>query len=907
MTKRAVDHDAIVIGAGFSGLRSIWGLRQLGLTVKCFDAALDVGGTWYWNRYPGARSDCESHTYVFNFAPELLDDWDFSERYPSQDELQRYFSRVADRYDLRRHIEFGTRVTAAHYDDSEGTWTITTSDGMSSTCRYFVVGTGITSIPKEPDFPGIDTFEGECYVPARWPTQKVNFEGKRVGIVGTGSTGIQLIPKVAHAASELTVFQRSPNYVAPGRNHPVDELRKAEIKRDFGATWELARKNPNGHAVTPSGKTIRGISDAEELREGFEYGWELGVYNFQIETYDDIFMDPEANLKTTDFIRSKIRSVVKDPAKARILCPTHPYGAKRPPCGHQYYETFNRPNVNLVDISQDEIQVYDRGIRTSSGAEYELDMIIPALGFDAITGAIEAIDIVGREKKPLKDHWSDRVRTYAGILVSGFPNLFIVCGPHTPIGNAAITVESSVDWITKTIGHMRANGLATADVSKQAETAWSDEHDGLWNSLMLAEPAKENRYWAVGANIPGKPHRILVYFGGHPAWNDLIQKEAGAGWPSVEFTRLAASGGGDSAGCETVGRTISVGGWSVTAEKLESVVVPLQSGDVGLSLQEKFRLSSRASARYIERAVNDIRKRGLAVPNDHKSHWWRVCQDFVNSEPGRALIQDSPDTQDGLDQLTSRIGLEGEAIKRIGSDLVGLLTGEIDPISHVLKDDLLFRLYLSDDGIRPNTYAAEFTRLLASRDRGQRILEVGAGTGGTTKRILAACSPNGDRFCSEYTYTDVSPGFFKAGGTTLKEWENLLTFKTLDIEKDPAKQGFAENSYDLVIAAHVIHATPSLTDTLGNVRRLLKPGGVLALVELTRLTPYFNMVFGMFPGWWSGVEEGRVESPLQSAAQWSRHLKAAGFSGVDLVAYDVPGPERHCALILSTAVDTSSQ
>jgi acyl transferase domain-containing protein/NADPH:quinone reductase-like Zn-dependent oxidoreductase/SAM-dependent methyltransferase len=341
---------------------------------------------------------------------------------------------------------------------------------------------------------------------------------------------------------------------------------------------------------------------------------------------------------------------------------------------------------------------------------------------------------------------------------------------------------------------------------------------------------------------------------------------------------------------------------SVTAEILESAVIPLQSDEAGISQEEKVDLGSVACARYIDWAVREMHDRALAVKDDHRVNWWRLLVGFFNSETGQALVQRSPKTKDELDKLTSRLGVEGEAIARIGPELVPLLTGETDPLAHFLKDDLLFRVYHSDEGARPNRYMADYTKILTFQRRDLRILEIGAGTGGTTFQVLKACSPYGEDFCLEYMYTDISSGFFEAVRTTrLKDWAHLLTFQTLDLEKDAVVQGFEEHSYDLVIAANVVHATRSLAKSLGTIRKLLKTGGVLGLVELTRTTPYINMTFGSIPGWWAGLDEGRMDSPLQSAAQWNDHLQKTGFSGVDLAAYDLIEPERHCALLLSTA------
>ncbi|RFU79325.1 polyketide synthase [Trichoderma arundinaceum] len=345
---------------------------------------------------------------------------------------------------------------------------------------------------------------------------------------------------------------------------------------------------------------------------------------------------------------------------------------------------------------------------------------------------------------------------------------------------------------------------------------------------------------------------------------------------------------------------------SITAEILESAVVPLQSDEAGISQAEKVNLTSIACARYIDWAVREMHDRGLVVKDDHRINWWKLLEKFARSDIGKSLIQQSPETKEELDQLTSKLGVEGEAVARIGPELIPLLTGQTDPLTHFLKDDLLFRVYHSDEGARPNQYMADYMKMLTFQRRDLRILEIGAGTGGTTFKILQSCSPTGDNFCSEYMYTDISSGFFEAVRTTrLKDWAHLLAFQTLDLERDAVEQGFKEHSYDLVVAANVVHATRSLTKSLQTIHKLLKPGGILGLVELTRTTPYINMTFGSIPGWWAGVEEGRTESPLQSAEQWNSHLQNVGFSGIDLAAYDLPEPERHCALLLSTALDAN--
>ncbi|KAK1991381.1 steroid monooxygenase [Colletotrichum falcatum] len=896
---KAVDYDAVIVGAGFSGIRALWEVRQLGLTAVCYEAGLDVGGAWYWNRYPGARTDGEAWIYIMNFASELRDEWDYHERYPSQEEVQRYISRIVDRFDLRKDIAFGIRVMAAHYSDDDNTWTLTTADGQFTTCRYFIAATGTLSVAQDPPFPGLNSFNGEWYQTSNWPSHRVDFKNKRIAVIGTGSTGVQVISSLAPIAKNLTVFQRTPNYVLPGRNYSIDEYRAHEIKQNLDATWEIACNNMSGQPIKSSGRILKDIADDDKIRQIFDYGWERGCFQLQLETFDDIITSPESNKIFTEYIRSKIRAIVQDPNIADILCPTYPFGAKRPPCGHFYYEAFNRPNVHLIDVSQEEIDIYERGIRTSSGVEHEFDMIIFAIGFDAATGALGRIDIKGSKSRSLKDCWAPVVKTFAGALVPGFPNMFMVYGPQTPIGNMPVMVEMSVNWIGKIIRHMEENSLAAVNVSEEAADAWSQHNDDLFNSTWFPEPAKAARSWAIGANIPGKPHNVLYYFGGVPSWNGWLEKEASNKWPSMEFTSIADT---KSKGEHTPGHNTSSNGTSATIERLESMAVPLQSDEAGMSQAEKVNLCHSACARYMDWAVKEMQDLGLAPKPDHRVHWWKVLQKFVQSEEGQRLIQQSPSTVEELDEVMSKLGVEGEAIARIGPELVRLLTGKTLPLSHLMKDNLLYRLYLSDQGARSSRYVGEYVKMLASRKKNLRILEIGAGTGGTTFQVLQVCSPNGAPFCSNYTFTDISPGFFKTCLTTLGKWKDMLTFQTLNIESNPAKQRLEENSYDLVIAAHVIHTTKSLRTCLSNVHKLLRPGGVFALVELTKLTPYYNLIFGSLPGWWAGVDEGRTESPLQSPDQWNEHLQNAGFSGLDLVAYDLPEPERHSALMVSTAL-----
>ncbi|KAK5453300.1 hypothetical protein LTS15_006485 [Exophiala xenobiotica] len=542
---KKADYDAIVVGAGFGGIRSLWELRRLGLTAKCFEAGSDVGGTWYWNRYPGARTDSEAWVYSMNFAEELKEEWNYHERYPSQPEVQSYLGHVADRFDLRKQIEFNTRIKSAHYSDVYNLWTITTVGGLSATCRYFLAATGPLSAVKDPPFPGLKSYTGEWYQASRWPKKQVDFQNKRIAIVGTGATGVQIIPKLAPVAKQLTVFQRTPNYVLPGRNYVIDEHQASAIKQNYDETWQRASRHPFGLAMTATGKTAKEMDDAEKLRRTLDAGWESGGFHFQFETLDDLFTDPASNEMASEYLRQKIRAIVQDPETAEMLCPKYPFLSKRPPCGHFYYETFNRANVKLVDIKRDDIDLYEKGIRTSSGAEYEFDMIIFALGFDAATGALSEMDISGSQGKSLKDQWAKRLETFAGVLVSGFPNMFLICGPHVPFGNMPVVLDIQLNWIGKTLGYMEQKELARVDVSEKAMDEWSVHLVEAFKATLFAESAKEAGAWFVGANIPGKPSNVLFYFGGVPTWAAWLNNESDANWASMEFSSSTVPEGVD--------------------------------------------------------------------------------------------------------------------------------------------------------------------------------------------------------------------------------------------------------------------------------------------------------------------------------------------------------------------------
>jgi cyclohexanone monooxygenase len=533
--------DVLVIGAGLSGLYILYCLRQRGLTARCYEAGTGVGGTWYWNRYPGARVDVESMQYCYHFSDELAQEWKWTEKFAAQPELLRYINYVADRFDLQRDIKFDTRVTSAHFDDGANLWTLQTDRGDVASAPYCIMATGSLSKPYRPPFPGLEDFRGNWYHTATWPQEEVDFTGKRVGIVGTGSTGIQAIPVVAARAKHLTVFQRTPNYTAPARNRPLkldeqsafyahhDEWRE-EVKHTFAAMtgWPLPTKFPHEDTT-------------EQRRTYLEQRWEEGgMPQSLLSSYKGINVDEDANRAVADFVRDKIHEIVKDPAVAELLCPPKdlPIGSKRPPIDTDYYETFNRDNVTLVDVKKAPIQrITPDGIETAD-THYELDAIIFATGFDAMTGTLLAIDIQGPNGYTLKEAWADGPATYLGLMVAGLPNLFMINGPGSPSvkANMIVALEQHTDWIMSLIDHLRANGLDRVEADVQAQDEWVGHTAEVAEATLM--PRADS--WYVGANIPGKKRVYMPYFGGFDRYSALCEEIAADGYRGFKLSRRGA-------------------------------------------------------------------------------------------------------------------------------------------------------------------------------------------------------------------------------------------------------------------------------------------------------------------------------------------------------------------------------
>jgi cation diffusion facilitator CzcD-associated flavoprotein CzcO len=526
--------DAVIIGAGFAGLYMNYSLRdRLGLTVQVYETADDVGGTWYWNRYPGARCDSESYLYCYSFDPDLLQEWEWSGKYPEQPEILRYINHVADRFDLRTNIDFNTRVTTAHFDESANRWVIETDQGERVTATFLITAIGCLSSGNVPDIAGLDTFTGDWYHTGSWPHEGVDFAGKTVGVIGTGSSGIQSIPVIAGQAEELFVFQRTPQYTIPARHHTVDKAFLDDIKKDYEQILERARWSQGGTPVEPLERSALDVSD-EERQEVYEKAWAQGGFAFFRGSFRDVATDRRANDTASEFIRSKIREIVTDPDVAEMLVPVdHPFSSKRPLIDTDYFETYNRDNVTLVDIRHSPIvAITPGGIETQDGA-YELDIIVFATGFDAMTGGFDRIDIRGTGGRALKDKWAAGPLAYLGVASAGFPNLFMITGPGSPsvLTNMPVSIEQHVEWISDAVAYMDEHGLVQIEADATAEKDWVAHVNELAERtmFMLADS------WYLGANIPGKPRVFMPYPGGIGNYRKKCDEVAEAGYEGFQL------------------------------------------------------------------------------------------------------------------------------------------------------------------------------------------------------------------------------------------------------------------------------------------------------------------------------------------------------------------------------------
>ena len=536
-SQAAEAYDAVVVGAGFAGMYMLHRLRGIGLSVRVYEQGSGVGGTWYWNRYPGARCDVESMQYSYSFSDELQQEWDWSERYAPQPEILRYANHVADRFNLRSEIQFNTRVDQPVFDESANTWSVATSDGKTVTAKFVVLATGCLSNARVPDIKGLDRFKGQVYHTGHWPHERIDFTGLRVGVIGTGSSGIQAVPVIAEQAKHLTVFQRTPNYSIPARNATLTEQERQKFRQNYPEIRRFAREEAKNGIYTDL--PDRGALDDgnNERRARYEARWQHGGLTF-MSVYNNLALDQAANDTAADFVREKIAEIVKDPATAKLLQPiTYPIGTKRICIDTDYFETFNRPNVTLVDLKSDPIEEILPNAVRAGAKDYEVDALVLATGFDAMTGSVAKIDISGRHGERLNQKWAEGPKTYLGLMSAGFPNLFIITGPGSPsvLSNMIVSIEQHVDWIADCIAYMRDRGFEAMEANKDAEDKWVAHV----NEVAYTTLYPQANSWYMGANIPGKPRIFMPYIGGVGPYRQICNDIAAKGYEGFAMTAAA--------------------------------------------------------------------------------------------------------------------------------------------------------------------------------------------------------------------------------------------------------------------------------------------------------------------------------------------------------------------------------
>jgi cyclohexanone monooxygenase len=529
-------YDVVVVGAGFAGMYMLHRLRGIGLSVRVYEQGGDVGGTWYWNRYPGARCDVESMQYSYSFSDELQQQWNWSERYAPQPEILRYANHVADRFNLRPDIQLDTRVDRAVFDEGINAWSVTTSDGKTVAAKYVVLATGCLSNARTPDIKGLADFGGKVYHTGHWPHEPVDFSGLRVGVIGTGSSAIQSVPVIAEQASHLTVFQRTANFSIPARNAALTAEERQSWRADYPQIRRKARETRNG--IVQEVPDRGALDDGDnERRAKYESRWSRGGLTF-MGVYNNLVLDKAANDTAADFVREKIAEIVKDPKTAKLLQPNdHPIGSKRICIDTDYFASFNRPNVTLVDIKSNPIkEILPHAVRTGAG-DYEIDALVLATGFDAMTGSVAKIDILGRNGRTLNQKWAEGPKTYLGVMSAGFPNLFIITGPGSPsvLSNMIVSIEQHVDWITDCIAYMRARDLDVMEANRQAEEGWVAHVNEAAHGTLYPQANS----WYMGANIPGKPQIFMPYIGGVGTYREICNNVAAKGYEGFTMTAAA--------------------------------------------------------------------------------------------------------------------------------------------------------------------------------------------------------------------------------------------------------------------------------------------------------------------------------------------------------------------------------
>ena len=520
MTDKTRRVDVLIVGGGFGGMYATYKFREMGYSIQSFEAGGGLGGVWYWNRYPGARVDLPSIDYSFAFSPEVEQEWTWSEQFAAQPELLEYINFVGKRLDLNKHYQFNTRVHRAQWDEARQLWVLKTDKGETWEAPYCIMATGPLSVPKDPEIPGLSRFKGALYRAAKWPQEPVRFEGKRVGVIGTGSTGIQIVQEVGKTAGELFVFQRTPSFTMPMRNTKLDPEYVAEVKRHYPGLREAARNSAVG-GLRPQSTRAFFSCTPEQRKTLLEDAWKNGGLAM-LGTFSDLLVNEEANAEVAEFVRGKIGEVVKDPVTAEALKPKdYPIFARRPCLDSSYYETYNQPNVHLVDLfKQPIVEITEKGVRTEQG-EYELDILILATGYDGLTGALTAFDVVGKGGQTVNQKWKDGARSYLGIMMEGFPNLFMTTGPTGPaaLANIVRISENDVDWIAELMVHMEKNGQAAAEVTREAEQAWMDIVANLAKRSLLLKA----KTWYLGANVKDKPLGLTLFTGGFHKYREYCE------------------------------------------------------------------------------------------------------------------------------------------------------------------------------------------------------------------------------------------------------------------------------------------------------------------------------------------------------------------------------------------------
>jgi len=540
-TEHKTDFDAISVGAGFAGLALIHYLREAGVSIRVFDKASDIGGTWTWNRYPGAMTDSESYYYCLMFSKELLQEWSWTQRYPDWKETLSYMHFVADRCNMWPNIQLNTEVVSAEYQKDRGIWEVTTGDGAKYTCKYFISSMGMISEPEIPAVKGMDTFKGPLFHSSRWP-EGLEWKGKRIGIIGAGATTVQMLPAVADDAAEVTVFHRTPNFILPAMQRKMTPEWEKEIKDNYDDIVAMCRNHVFGMAFGTANGRMAVDTDPEERQRIFEEKWQ-GSFRWVFETFDDLLANPDANRMASEFIINKMRERIADPAVADIICPKledYPLFAKRPPLDHGYLETYSRENVHLVDIKDREplVEITETGIRTTAG-HYEFDIIVLATGFKAYTGALEAFPIRGESGQTLREKWRQASQSIMGVCVADFPNLFVITGPQAPFANLPTSIEQNAIWVSDCIKKMQAEGYDVFVPKQDAEDEWTAHTADIHAQTLMAQGDKVHS-WMMGANRADKPARVLIYFGGANVYYDRLRESVDNGFPEVEFQKLAS-------------------------------------------------------------------------------------------------------------------------------------------------------------------------------------------------------------------------------------------------------------------------------------------------------------------------------------------------------------------------------